>query len=543
MAVIQISRIQVRRGVADSPTPSGLPQLASGEIGWAIDQQRLWIGSGSIDEGAPAVENVEILTTVGFKQIINSFTASSYTYMAENINNNEYYQPAGAVGRTIQQKLDDAPVSITDFGVTFNQGVAVATTGTLDTTIATAISSLYYEGGATTTHAPTLNFPAGTYNLASTIYVPPYAKLVGAGKGKTAFVMTSTNTTILQTVGINTITQAVLTSTDIVSGPTAPQDILITGFTFLHAGVTANQTAQMILLDGVSNSTVNDCEFVGTYNTTSAIISTNSAIEIRNNFSENITIKDCEFENLAFSIVSNYDVNNITISNSIFDTNYESIQLGSNLQAGATTGPVTVSIANNNFDVVMNSAIVVGSNNAVESNVISRENTFINVGNNGVGDEHSKFPIIQFTSLGNQSINDLFQRFDNVQVGGTAYNTVQYPLVKGHAKIATRTPVSVSITTSSALQTLLVLPYDTSSFTTIVSDYVFSSNTLVRTGRLYTNCFNGNVNTRDEYNYQGPTDGQVTFSGTYTTGTIVLQALNSVSGTTGSVVISSTILY
>lgn len=535
--------MQVRRGVADSPTPSGLPQLASGEIGWAIDQQRLWIGSGSIDEGAPAVENVEILTTVGFKQLINSFTASNYTYMAESINNNEYYQPAGAVGRTIQQKLDDAPVSITDFGVTFNQGIAVATTGTLDTTIATAISSLYYQGGASTTHAPTLNFPAGTYNLTETIYVPPYAKLLGAGKGKTAFVITSTNTTILQTVGINTITQAVLTSTNIVSGPTAPQDILINGFTFLQSNVVANQTAQMILLDGVSNSIVEDCEFIGTYNTTSGIISTNSAIEIRNNFSENITIRDCQFENLAFPIVSNYDVSNIAISNSTFNVNYESIQLGSNLQAGATTGPTSVVVANNYFDFVMNSAVVVGSNNSVNSYVTTRENTFINVGNNTLGDNHAKYPIIQFNSLGNQSINDVFQRFDNAQVGGTAYNTVQYPLVKGHAKITTRTPVSVALTTSSSVQTLLVLPFDTSSYTTVVSDYVFSSNTVVRTGRLYTNCFNGNVNTRDEYNYQGPTDGQVTFVGTYTTGTIVLQALNSVSGTTGSVVISSTILY
>jgi len=39
MAVYQISRIQVRRGqIADQ----AMPQLASGEFGWAVDHQRLF---------------------------------------------------------------------------------------------------------------------------------------------------------------------------------------------------------------------------------------------------------------------------------------------------------------------------------------------------------------------------------------------------------------------------------------------------------------------------------------------------------------------
>ena len=35
MAVVQISSIQVRRGQKN--IGSGLPQLASGELGWAVD--------------------------------------------------------------------------------------------------------------------------------------------------------------------------------------------------------------------------------------------------------------------------------------------------------------------------------------------------------------------------------------------------------------------------------------------------------------------------------------------------------------------------
>ena len=39
MAVVQISRIQVRRG---KKGVDNLPQLASGELGWAIDSQEFY---------------------------------------------------------------------------------------------------------------------------------------------------------------------------------------------------------------------------------------------------------------------------------------------------------------------------------------------------------------------------------------------------------------------------------------------------------------------------------------------------------------------
>ena len=57
MAVIQISKIQVRRGLQEN-----LPQLASGELGWSIDERRLFIGNGTLVEGAPTVGITEILT-------------------------------------------------------------------------------------------------------------------------------------------------------------------------------------------------------------------------------------------------------------------------------------------------------------------------------------------------------------------------------------------------------------------------------------------------------------------------------------------------
>lgn len=63
MAVVQISRIQNRRGLAEN-----LPQLSSAELGWSIDTQELYIGNGTIDEGAPEVGNTRILTELDLAQ-------------------------------------------------------------------------------------------------------------------------------------------------------------------------------------------------------------------------------------------------------------------------------------------------------------------------------------------------------------------------------------------------------------------------------------------------------------------------------------------
>jgi len=57
MAVIQISKVQVRRGLQEN-----LPQLDGGEMGWSTDERRLYIGNGTLSEGAPEIGVTEILT-------------------------------------------------------------------------------------------------------------------------------------------------------------------------------------------------------------------------------------------------------------------------------------------------------------------------------------------------------------------------------------------------------------------------------------------------------------------------------------------------
>lgn len=57
MAIVQISRIQVRRGLQQD-----LPQLAAGEMGWSTDDQRLYIGNGVT--GAPDYAPVQGITEI-----------------------------------------------------------------------------------------------------------------------------------------------------------------------------------------------------------------------------------------------------------------------------------------------------------------------------------------------------------------------------------------------------------------------------------------------------------------------------------------------
>jgi hypothetical protein len=57
MAIVQISQIKHRHGVQ-----SDLPQLATAELGWSIDTRKLYIGNGTLGEGAPEIGNTEILT-------------------------------------------------------------------------------------------------------------------------------------------------------------------------------------------------------------------------------------------------------------------------------------------------------------------------------------------------------------------------------------------------------------------------------------------------------------------------------------------------
>ena len=71
MAIVQISMIQVRRGLEQD-----LPQLAGGEFGWSQDTRRLYIGNGTLQEGAPVLGHTEILTEFSILNFTNEWTSN-----------------------------------------------------------------------------------------------------------------------------------------------------------------------------------------------------------------------------------------------------------------------------------------------------------------------------------------------------------------------------------------------------------------------------------------------------------------------------------
>jgi hypothetical protein len=187
MAVVQISRIQIRRGKRNSGT--GLPQLASGEMAWAVDTQELFIGNGSVAEGSPAVGNTKIITSKDLASESNLFGVIQYVYKSDE---NITVQDNAPVARTLQQRLDDS-VTTTDFGTVgnYNPGTGLGADDTnalqfaINQLFLNATSKASSSGPSSIQARVILQIPAGTFRLRSTLYVPSYASLIGAGADKT----------------------------------------------------------------------------------------------------------------------------------------------------------------------------------------------------------------------------------------------------------------------------------------------------------------------------------------------------------------------
>ena len=113
MPIVQISRIQHRRGKA-----TDLPQLAAGELGWSIDDQKLYIGNGTLADGAPNIGNTEIVTA-GSSSFTTALTHVYKGYLGDATTIN-----TGNTTRTLQSVLDDY-VSVKSFGAVGDGSTAV----------------------------------------------------------------------------------------------------------------------------------------------------------------------------------------------------------------------------------------------------------------------------------------------------------------------------------------------------------------------------------------------------------------------------------
>ena len=402
MAVVQISKIQIRRGKKNAGT--GLPQLSSGELGWAIDSQELYIGNGAVSEGAPAVGNTKILTE---KDDLFEI-AKDYTYKEGDGSVVTGPDTANPVVRTLQDRLDDR-VSIKAFGAT---GESSQNATAL---IQRAIDQLYLNNGSEVSveDRVELHFEAGTYTIKDTIRIPPHATLIGAGSGKTIIQLDQPSRSVFTTVSDESTP-----GNYVVDGEYATQcrNISIKGMTLQSTAVSKG-----LVLQSCRDSYFEDITIIGPWVMADAIDADNStsfniglSLNSKNGGVESVRneFTNCHIEGFAYGVVSNWDINDNVWTTCNFGNLGYGITFGKDMlvdgnQAnGTSTGPHNNIISDCVFTNTKRHAILVdeGTYN------VSRGNKFITCGNNGGSDDMPMHPVIGYARLGNESINDYFTR-------------------------------------------------------------------------------------------------------------------------------------
>jgi len=453
MAVVEISKIQVRRGQENQ---TGIPALAGGEFGWAADTEHLYIGLRR-DDGGARDANVRILTEndlLPTQNIFNSPAVADYTYRADtNPPITADIDTGLAVVRDINKKLDDF-VSIKDFGVVGEGALGTSGYAIESVAIQNAIDHLFLDPLKATKNfgtytAKVLYFPAGIYNIDQPILVPAYTTIVGDGIGKTIINLRAVSSHAIQTIDadVNDIyTERVTFDTgNITSGPGQPNYLHLQGLTIQYSSDTSVEGClALVSLDCSENAVFRDVKFGGNHVIDDKIDPGHSGIVIRGySGAENLTVSsnntlidNCEFDGLYHAVISNHDIVNLIVQNSQILNSVRGITFNDEVDPAATTGPRGARILNNRFSKIDKQAIYVGySAGGYSSNNISMNNRFHDVGNLGYGRTSTTgTAVILFSNDGDITVNDFFDRqeYQNGNVG----NAINYrSIIDGHVTI------------------------------------------------------------------------------------------------------------
>lgn len=466
MAIVQISRITNRKGLAvDLPEP-----LAGAELGWVVDERRLFIGNGTLEEGAPVVGNTEVLTE--FSDIL-SF-ADQYTYQgtAAGYTVQTGPTPGSPVTQSLQNRLDSF-VIVTDFGA-MGDGVTDDTAA-----INRALYQLYCVQNNTQTRRG-LFFPAGTYIVTNTIDVPSFAKLYGEGlegsiisfnvqnwAANTAYasgvlVYNTSNATYYRSIAPVPATGISVTDTTYWTATTLPTYVMRTadsmqqtGANIATNGATPPQNIDVSEISIVTNKLnngllvekANQCYFnvniSGPLTTADLTVSTDNTLAVDFSSTASLPCTQIEFEGFAFSgftwgVNTAQQIASAVFTAGSFDTLYQGILLGgASLSNGGAQG---VRVTNNIFDNIYEEGVYFyGVNmNATGYNI------FYDVGNhfNGAGNPASS--VMTIDSISNVSMGDMFER--------SLAQAATYPRIKLYNTSTGIIPAAIAIDNSAQIQ-------------------------------------------------------------------------------------------
>ena len=486
MPIVQISRIQHRRGKR-----TDLPQLAAGELGWVIDEQRLFIGNGTVSDGAPAVGNTEIVTEGS-----SAFTtALSYTYKG-------YLGDSTPITtsqqRTLQDRLAEY-VSVRDFGARGDDSTADLTA------IQNAIDELYIDTDKDDTRARrVLFFPAGTYKISSALKIPPYAHLVGEGPDKTIIKNSGNNAVMVMQDDEGNVGSNIGNSS-----ATTPTQIQITNMTLRQSVAYGG-----VSLDRVTNAYFNNVKFQGTFASGGTDASTSKGVTVTNSTAtystSNIVFNQCQFTKFARLVDISFNATNMKFHACDFKTAYYGALIGAEMDgstAGLDDGPRDIQFTSSSWSDIGQQAILVSpatgtTDDAGPRHIVSHANFYAKtVANNfeGVGSIR-EVPIIQFDNDECSSVQDFFERTDLRRSDGSSELNAA-PEVQG-----------IGVTTK--LIKSQTLPDNTSSATTInefpalsskgiVIKYKITRGTLDRTGEFVISCSTNAVGFDDTFTESG----------------------------------------
>ena len=482
MAILQISQITNRKGLN-----SELPQLAGAELGWSVDTRQLYIGNGTLAEGAPVIGNTEILTE--FSDILNFNTTYTYKGNAAGYTVQTGSTPSTPVVQSLQSWMDQW-ATVKDFGAV-GDGVTDDTAA-----INRALYQLFCREPSAQSRR-SLFFPAGVYLVSDTINIPTWATLVGEGLNNSVITLDNGSGAIPVA---QTADSAQQVGNDIgLNGAVPPTGITITNMGFAALDASAN----VFLVQSATQCDFRSISFTGSSDITSDADATVS-VEFGSTSSlitSNIVFDSCSFTGSTWAVNTDTQIKGITFSNGQFNGLWQGILLGT---TSVTDGPTGVRIMGNMFDNIYAEGIKFGFYANLNA---SGHNIFYDVGNSGGGIANPTNPNILIQGNNNVSISDLFQRADNY-----AINYPRVSVATGTVAIATTNGSSLALgdlNIDSGLTAVLVNNTNpgtafTLSTTTAKSfkiDYSITRSTNYRTGTLWISptSATGVVNYNDEY--------------------------------------------